>query len=44
MKRPLTEKQRQWLWFAALWCGGLLSVLTLGYGLKFFMALLGLDT
>jgi len=25
MKRP-TETFRQWLWFAGLWCGGLLSV------------------
>jgi hypothetical protein len=23
--KALTEKQRQWLWFAALWCGGLLA-------------------
>jgi len=22
----LTDTRRQWLWFAALWCGGLLSV------------------
>jgi hypothetical protein len=21
--KPCTEKQRQWLWFAALWCTGL---------------------
>jgi len=27
----LTERQRQWLWFAALWCGGLAAVLTLSY-------------
>ncbi len=43
MKRPLTEKQRQWLWFAGLWCGGLASVLVLGYGIKLFFALIGMD-
>lgn len=21
--KTLTEKKKQWLWFAALWCGGL---------------------
>ncbi len=25
-----TEKQRQWLWFILLWCGGLGSVMFLG--------------
>jgi hypothetical protein len=24
--KPRTDTLRQWLWFAALWCGGLLSV------------------
>ncbi len=43
MKHPLTDKQKQWLWFAGLWCGGLISVLTLGYGIKFIFALLGMD-
>lgn len=28
MKR-FTEKQRQWIWFAGLWCGGLVSVYVL---------------
>ncbi len=23
--KALTSKQREWLWFAALWCGGLLG-------------------
>jgi uncharacterized membrane protein len=27
----LTERQRQWLWFAALWCGGLMAVFLLSY-------------
>jgi hypothetical protein len=22
---PLTKRQREWLWFAVLWCGGLLG-------------------
>lgn len=37
---PLTKKQKEWLWFAALWCGGLASALTLGYMIKFFMKLI----
>jgi len=28
MKAP-TEKQRQWLWFAALWCSGLIAAFLL---------------
>jgi hypothetical protein len=27
--KAITEKQRQWLWFAGLWGGGLVSVLLL---------------
>ena len=33
-----TEKQRQWLWFMALWCGGLAATLLLAYGLRWFIA------
>jgi hypothetical protein len=29
--KALTEKQRQWLWFAALCCGGLIAVSLLAY-------------
>ena len=29
--KALTEKQRQWLWFAALWCGGLIAVFLLSF-------------
>jgi uncharacterized membrane protein len=29
--KALTDKQRQWLWFAALWCGGLTAVFLLSY-------------
>jgi hypothetical protein len=31
MKKRPTERQRQWLWFAALWCGGLAAALALSY-------------
>jgi hypothetical protein len=34
----LTEKQRQWLWFAALWCTGLTATLALSYGFKWVVA------
>jgi uncharacterized membrane protein len=27
--KPLTEKQRQWCWFIALWAGGLITLATL---------------
>ena len=30
MKKP-TKKQRQWLWFVGLWCGGLIAVFLLSY-------------
>lgn len=33
------DKKRQWLWFLALWCGGLLSVAALSYALKLFLKL-----
>jgi uncharacterized membrane protein len=29
--KALTEKQRQWLWFATLWCGGLITVFLLSF-------------
>jgi hypothetical protein len=29
--KALTEKKRQWLWFAALWCGGLITTFLLSY-------------
>lgn len=35
---PVTEKKRQWLWFAALWCAGLVAVLTFSYVYKWLMA------
>lgn len=33
----LTKKQKEWLWFAGLWCAGLLAVTTLGAVIKFVM-------
>jgi hypothetical protein len=38
MKAPI-KKQRQWLWFAALWCGGLLTTLGLSYLFRWIVAL-----
>jgi len=35
---PLTEKKRQWLWFAVLWCGSLVAVLTFSYFYKWLVA------
>jgi len=29
--KAFTEQQRQWLWFAALWCGGLIAAFLLSY-------------
>jgi len=29
--KALTEKQRQGVWFAVLWCAGLLAVFLLSY-------------
>ena len=37
--KPLTEKQRQWLWFTALWTGGLVTALTLSSIIRFMISL-----
>ena len=29
--KVLTEKKKQWLWFAALWCAGLSGAFLLSY-------------
>jgi len=29
--KALTEIKRQWLWFAALWCGGLMATALMAY-------------
>jgi hypothetical protein len=38
--KALTDKQRQWLWFAALWCGGLLTFLLLSYGIRWIITVI----
>jgi cytochrome d oxidase subunit CydB len=38
MKR-FTEKQRQWALFIGLWCGGLSTVLLLGYVIRWMMGI-----
>lgn len=37
--KALTDKQRQWLWFAALWCGGLIAALLLSYLVRWVIAI-----
>ena len=37
--KPLTEKQKQWVWFAGLWFAGLLSVALLSYTIRWIMRL-----
>lgn len=32
--KALTEKQRQWIWFALLWGTGLLGCLLLAFGTR----------
>ena len=33
----ITDKQRQWLWFAALWCAGLAAALSLSSLLRWIV-------
>lgn len=35
----LSEKQKQWLWFIGLWCGGLASVFILAKIIKLAMGI-----
>jgi len=38
MKAPTeTKRQRQWLWFAGLWCGGLAACLILAYAVRLIL-------
>lgn len=37
--KPLTEKQRQWIWFILLWCGGLCTTVLLSYALRWVIRL-----
>jgi len=34
-----SEKQKQWLWFVALWCFGLGSVMLLGFIIRGMMGI-----
>jgi uncharacterized membrane protein len=34
----LSKKQRQWLWFAALWVGGLVATLVLARLIRWLLA------
>jgi len=36
--KALTEKQRQWLWFAALWCAGLAATALLARATRWLFA------
>ena len=33
----LTEKQRQWLWFAGLWCLGIAAAAALSYTFRWIV-------
>ena len=37
MKAP-TDKNKQWLWFAALWSGGLMTAFFLSYLVRFLIS------
>ncbi len=37
--KPLTDKQRQWIWFILLWCGGLIGTLLLSYAMRWVIQL-----
>ncbi len=38
MKALTNNKKRQWLWFAALWCGGLMAAFVLSYVVRWLIA------
>jgi hypothetical protein len=35
----ITNKQQQWLWFAALYCGGLLTTMLLAYLVRWMVSI-----
>jgi hypothetical protein len=37
--RAITEKQRQWLWFGGLWCGGLSAAALLAWAVRWALSL-----
>lgn len=38
--KDMSEKQKEWLWFAGLWSASLATVLLVGYGIKFVIGLI----
>lgn len=39
MSKPTNERKKQWLWFAALWCGGILTVFAISLVIKMIFAI-----
>jgi hypothetical protein len=37
--RAITNKQQQWLWFAVLWWGGLLTTMLLAYLVRWMVSI-----
>jgi hypothetical protein len=37
--RPRTKKQKEWMWFFALWCGGLAAAALLAYLVRLIMGI-----
>ena len=37
--KACTDKKRQWLWFAALWCSGIGAALLLSYIVRWIMTM-----
>ena len=37
--RPFTDRQKQWLWFAGLWCLGFFATALLAYGVRWLVRL-----
>jgi hypothetical protein len=37
--KPITKTQKQWLWFAGLWCVGFFAVAMLAYSVRWVVRL-----
>jgi len=37
--KACTEKQKEWLWFAGLWCGGLVAALAMARAVRWMLAI-----
>jgi hypothetical protein len=37
--KALTDRQKQWAWFAGLWCAGLVSMALLAYAFRWIVRL-----